>query len=428
MYASAFASGFRTAFVNFDMPGGKSQDMWFDGETLARQITDVCGFYKTPRVILVAHSKGGVDAQTAAVHFGAENLVERIITLSTPHFGSQLADIAYSTKGFALAELIGAHSSGCFSMQTGYMQRYRYNIDESPNNTSLIQTFSGNGTDAEFTRIWAGSLFLDRYGENDGVVTVKSSHNPKGENLGTLHFNHAQMGDGKFVWTFVDSAIRGYPQQTAIQASALPVCAPPAQIIKGGSLIKGINESFHVDGTVEYLNLCISLAGIEQPQHFRLFSPDGKKVLLTTQKSAAGTLWLCASVNHPQVGKWKLTAAQSRGAYCAFISLRGANVCHTFPEGTPTDQIGADLRILRTYADGYDVVGEYSIKNGIFMPDLPRLDNGIYNVEMNLTSELDDGSTFERTIISPIAQGNDVRELLAKATGNVHDRKGKRRR
>ncbi len=158
MYEKAFSNGFRTAFVSFDMPGGKSKDMWSNGEMLSQQLKDICAYYKTPRVIIVAHSKGGVDSQTAAVYFDAGNLVERTITLSTPHFGSQLADIAYSSAGFALAELIGAHSSGCFSMQTGYMRQYRSMTDESPLNTTPIFTFAGNGGDRNFTKMWASSL------------------------------------------------------------------------------------------------------------------------------------------------------------------------------------------------------------------------------------------------------------------------------
>jgi hypothetical protein len=430
MYADAFKSGCRTAFASFDIPGGKAQDMWANGEILARQISDACAYFNTPRLTIVSHSKGGVDAQTAAVHFGAANLVDRIITLSSPNWGSQLADLAYSSKGFALAELIGAHSPGCFSMQTCYMNRYRLMTDNSANNTIPILTFAGNGSDAEFTRIWAGSLYLDRFGENDGVVTVASAHNPKGEHMGTLHLNHSQMGSGRFVWQYIDSVLSGIAPENAVAASAVPYCTPPAQIIKGGRLNRGINDSFYVDSTIERLSICITLAGFPLPRNIRLSSPDGRRVPLFAKSPVNGSLCMHAAVEHPQVGKWKLRAEPGTGAYCAFISLSGGNVCRTCPEGLPPEKMGADFRILRTYTDGYDVVGEYSIKNGMFLPEPPKLENGVFNVEMNLTGELEDGSTFERTIISPLANGDDMREWLFHTERNKrsHSEKHRRRR
>lgn len=412
MYEKAYASGLRTAFISFDIPDGKSKDMWSNGEVLAQQITDICAYYKMPRVVIVAHSKGGVDAQTAAVYFGAGNLIERIITLSTPHWGSQLADIAYSSAGFALAELVKAHSPGCFAMQTGYMSQYRNMTDENPENIMPIHTFAGNGGDKEFSKIWAGSLMLDRFGENDGVVTVQSANNPKGEHLGTLHLNHAQMGEGQFIWSHLEPAISGTTVIEAVPVSAVPYCAPPAQILKGGRLEKGVNESFHVDGTVENLSISITVAGNTLPKYFILKAPDGIKVPLAAKRTANGIVRLRAAVHSPKVGRWKLTASSAHGAYCALLSLYGKNICYAFPEGVAEERVGADLRILRTYADGYDVVGEYSYKNGMFLPEPPSLENGLYNLEMNLRGELDDGSTFERTLIRPLAEGRDLRELL----------------
>lgn len=412
MYEKAYRNGFRTAFANFDIPDGKSKDMWSNGEVLAKQITDICAYYKTPRVVIVAHSKGGVDAQTAAVYFGAGNLIERIITLSTPHWGSQLADIAYSSAGFALAELIKAHSPGCFAMQTGYMSQYRSMTDESHDNIAPIYTFAGNGGDKEFSKIWAGSLMLDRYGENDGVVTVQSAHNPKGEHLGTLHLNHEQMGGGEFVWSHLEPAISGTTVIEAVPASAVPYCAPPAQILKGGRLEKGVNESFNVDSAVEDLSISITIAGSTLPKHFSLKAPDGIKVHLAAKRTADGVVRLRAAVHSPKVGRWKLTASSAHGAYCALLSLHGKNISCSCPECAAQESIGADLRILRTYSDGYDVVGEYSYKNGMLLPEPPNLENGLYNLEMNLRGELDDGSTFERTLIRPLTQGHDIRELL----------------
>ncbi len=266
-------------------------------------------------------------------------------------------------------------------------------------------------------------LILDRFGENDGVVTVESAHNPKGEHLGTLHFNHAQMGDGEFIWRYLEPAIEGRPELEAVPASTVPYCTPPAQILRGGRLEKGVNESFHIDGTVEDLSVSITIAGNIAPKYFILISPSGAKSPLSAKRTANGVIQLRTSLHAPEKGRWKLKAAQGNGAYCAIISMHGSKVCCSCPDNAVPDHIGVDLRILRTYVDGYDVVGEYSYKDGMFLPQPPRLENGVYNIEMNLSGLLDDGSTFERTLIRPLAEGNNLQELLkqtAKKTYRKH--------
>lgn len=416
MYESAYFSGFRTAFVSFNLPGKQSQDMWSNGKILARQLADICSYYHVPRVVIVAHSKGGVDAQTAAVNFDAAGIIDSIVTLSTPHWGSQLADIAYSTAGWPFAELIREHSPGCFAMQTGCMREFRRMIDKRPQNITTIKTFAGNGGTDEFSRMWAGSLMLDRYGENDGVVTVKSAHNPKGEHLGTFHFNHAQMGDGHFIWPHLEPVLEGTAQEPVVAASASPSGLTPicsAHIIKGGQLEKGVNESFNVDGTVESFIVAISLAGGTQPIRFVLTAPDGHKTALAIKRNLNGVIMQHATVEKPQVGKWKLTVQPSKGAYYALISLRGKDVFCACPKTAVPGKIRADLRILRTYTDGYDVVGEYSFKNGMELPVTPKLSNGIYTAEMRLTGELDDGSTYERSLIRPFTEGDNLNETLS---------------
>lgn len=412
MYESAYSSGYRTAFVSFSLPNQQSQDMWSNGETLARELTDICSYYHVPRVVIVAHSKGGVDAQTSAVYFGASRIIDSIITLSTPHWGSQLADIAYSSAGWPFAELIKAHSPGCFSMQTGYMREFRGMTDVKPENITPVKTFAGNGGADEFTKTWAGSLLLDRYGENDGVVTVESAHNPSGEHLGTFHLNHAQMGSGNSIWPHLGPVLDGVSQEPYVAASATPCRIESAHIIKGGRLEKGVNESFFVDSTVENFTVTITLAGGTQQKNFIIKAPNGQKALLVAKRGKDGVLILHAAVRKPQVGKWKITAQSGKGAYYALINLRGNDVFCACPKEAAHCNTKADLRILKTYVDGYDVVGEYSFNNGMELPHVPEFSNGVYTAEMRLYGELDDGSTYERSLIRPFAQGNNPREML----------------
>jgi hypothetical protein len=420
MYVSAYSSGFRTAFVSFPKPDNLAQDMWRDGEMLARQLRDICSYFNVQSVVIAAHSKGGVDSQTAAVHFGAADCIDNIITLSTPHHGSQLADIAYSTVGWPLAELLNAHSPGCYSMQTGYMRAFRNLTDESPKNTVPIKTFAGNGGENDPWRIIVGSLILSRFGENDGVVTVESAHNPKGTHMGTLHLNHSQMADGRYVWSYLDSVLEGEPLEPAVAVFAPSFSSTPAQIIKGGEIGSGVNECFWIDSTVESFKITIIIAGGGIHRRFAVLAPDGRKSILTPVKKDVFTYILKATVSKPQVGKWKLLSRGGNGAYCAVISLFGKNVFAVRPENTVNDKLGADMRILRTYIDGYDVVGEYSVKNGIELPEKPQFDKGIYNVEMNIKGELDDGSTYERTVLRPASCGGKITECENRAIVSKH--------
>ena len=59
------------------------------------------------KVNIVAHSKGGIDTQAALVEYGANRFVGNVITLATPHHGSNLADLSYSWWAGWLASILG---------------------------------------------------------------------------------------------------------------------------------------------------------------------------------------------------------------------------------------------------------------------------------------------------------------------------------
>jgi triacylglycerol esterase/lipase EstA (alpha/beta hydrolase family) len=85
MYACAYNSGYRTAFVNLRDADGIEGTMWTNGEVLRNQLQQICSYFGVSKVNLICHSKGGIDAQTAIVHSGAYPWVARVVTLSTPH-------------------------------------------------------------------------------------------------------------------------------------------------------------------------------------------------------------------------------------------------------------------------------------------------------------------------------------------------------
>jgi hypothetical protein len=432
LYENAYNSGFRTAFVSFGPQGEKPQDMWKNGELLARQLEDICAYYRVTRVTVIAHSKGGVDTQTAAVHCGAAAQIARIITLSTPHFGSQLADIAYSTAGWGVADIIRAHSPGCYCMQTGFMGAFRDVTDSSAQNTTPIFTFAGNGGADTPSRLQATALVLDRYGENDGIVTVKSAHNPKGQHLGTLRLNHAQMGDGAYIWPNLlrtlganalgnyalgTSALGNETQEAVVPAlavtpkPAMPTCHETAQIIRGGALQEGVNEGFCVDSTAESFTAHLLVAGATHPPRFTLIAPDGHKTSFSTKRYGNGNI-LYATIDKPQIGKWRLSAGKSEGAYTALIFLCGKSTFYISPKDASPNRVGAELRIIKTRHDGYEIVGEYSVKDITSLPAPPKLEKGVYNLEARFSGELEDGSSYERSLLRPFRPGGSLEAIL----------------
>ena len=81
------AAGWRVATINLE-PVYTSIDNYV--APLARRIDEVLAQSAAPRLILVGHSMGGLVARAYLQRYGADK-VARLVTLGTPHRGSELA-------------------------------------------------------------------------------------------------------------------------------------------------------------------------------------------------------------------------------------------------------------------------------------------------------------------------------------------------
>ena len=218
MYAIAYERGYRTAFVSLNANGERSpgNDMWVNGQTLARQIESIAGHYGVEYVHVVGHSKGGIDAQSAVVHYGADRRVRNIFTLSTPHQGSELADFAFTDEGRKLLELANLPfdiDGAVEVLKTDSMRNFRTQTDAKAA-TQSVRYFTAAGTDwgrpGVVLRL-SGPFINSQNGTNDGLVTVASTFLPDVPCASPLfvqpyhHFN-IHMGSNSFPW--IDAAIR----------------------------------------------------------------------------------------------------------------------------------------------------------------------------------------------------------------------------
>lgn len=70
---------------------------------LARRATEVCRACAVPKVIIIAHSMGGLVARAWRTRLNGQSQLARLVTIGTPHRGSQLARAA---AGHCAAEMI----------------------------------------------------------------------------------------------------------------------------------------------------------------------------------------------------------------------------------------------------------------------------------------------------------------------------------
>jgi len=189
MYTMAYNAGYRTAFVSL-APGGArnpAQDSYTQGITLSQQIMTITQHLNVPYVDIVAHSKGGIDTQ-AAIAFDMSRsapLVRYVTTLSSPHHGTQLANIICAlppslTQKFGIPQTPGLCGDAAKrgGLTTTSMQAFRQAVDPILA-TVPVTFFVASGTD------WQDTPSLQLPGKvlaaaepnnsNDGFVSVSSS-------------------------------------------------------------------------------------------------------------------------------------------------------------------------------------------------------------------------------------------------------------
>jgi len=184
----------------------------FRGKQLASQIGKILSESGASRVNIIAHSQGGLDARYALAAAGAAPQTASLSTISTPHFGTPIADKSLEMSGplgqkamALMLNLMGRAINGhtqdpdtmaaVKSLTVEYMTK-TFNPQYPNANDVYYQSWSavsGAGTqDRLKTMMLIGhTIISNASGPNDGVVPETSAH--WGEFQGTLQADHLDL-------------------------------------------------------------------------------------------------------------------------------------------------------------------------------------------------------------------------------------------
>lgn len=328
MYETAYDAGYQTAFIQLYDAGGDSADMWDNGELLAEKIDEISDHFDDRPITIVAYSKGGVDTQTALAKYGAWEKVDNVITLSSPHHGSQLADLAYSSWAGWLADLLGSQGDGTYSMQTGEMEEFRSTIEEEEHATSNdYYTLGGTGWSSGSASIKTGGLYLSQYGSNDGVVTAESSAVPGGEEIEVGDWNHTTIRTGDTFSVFEDYLSTNGSSNHAVDVDPIAKNDPSVnQLVRGGPLAGEGDNTVTIPVEEDVDDITFNLMTADTPERISLIDPSGKNVdvetetILNEEGYFPGAYHTVINQKLPDAGEWQLElSAETDSAYLVTV-------------------------------------------------------------------------------------------------------------
>lgn len=446
-YDAAYNAGYRTAFVQLKDADGTGGNMWTNGAKLAEVIKKVAKHYGVSKINIIAHSKGGIDTQTALVHYGAYPYVNVVHQLSTPNKGSELADLAYSNWAGWLADILGKKDDAVYSLQTSYMANFRSQTDHrSENGYTTTYMSAGTGDDGMFSATWFAHAVLP--GEDDGAVSVDSAFGlPYGIRSFTKNISHGQMAKASQTWNLVEpklkkatAALREQPNQVRKSKEKASATEESSFILRGGEVEDKVSETFFLESGIDKLNLDTMTSS--KDTKVTLISPSGKEYeadLSKTNRAEDEPPIFSDAVHHfievdePEAGEWTLEVEGEDDAFFMVAQIEGGEQARVkankkvFQQGDKAkisvelgnSEIDASMlqkaNVTRSLngkkASVLDQV-KFSIKGdeltGNFaVPTKP----GVYNLSFDVTGINEDGEPFTRSVNYNFAVTDEDGEL-----------------
>ncbi|WP_088345931.1 esterase/lipase family protein [Bacillus cereus] len=441
MYDYALKAGYQTVFIQlYDAAGKGSASQWDNGKLLAQKLEEIYNHFGK-KVNIVAHSKGGIDTQAALVEYGANRFVGNVITLATPHHGSNLADLSYSWWAGWLASILGQKDDGTYSLQIGEMAKFRSIIDNNPA-AKLNRYYTATGTSwgPTFSALSMGGLYLSSYGSNDGLVNEWSAKLSYGTHLFTdSRFDHDNIRKGSAVFARIEPYLRttnvGLPALVASSTSSNEnleqLNTTSNQNILGGELPQNqwIEQSISVDKKAEGI---VSVLTASSDVEVQMVSPKGKiyankDSAITTSEGESffnGATIRTFKFDKLEVGEWKIKmmAKQSKDAYLVvsdykdgapFVLQMPTKVKVNKPEyklkkSPVAPEMKGDLSItVRVVNKEGKLVSEFNelqnVNTNTFTGALKDIKQpGVYNVTMDIKGMNKEGKSYNRTIVKSV--------------------------
>lgn len=176
----------------------------------ARELVAAIDALPHPRIDLIAHSLGGLDARYALSHLGLARRVRSLVTVGTPHRGTPLADLALRGPLDWARRIIGALGMPMEALEwlgTGALATFNAQVVDVPDVRYACVVGGMHREDSVVPlALVAAHAYLRRVaGPNDGLVPIASQY--WGETLAEIEADHfAQIGWRVDVRTTFDAA------------------------------------------------------------------------------------------------------------------------------------------------------------------------------------------------------------------------------
>ncbi len=167
-------------------------------EERARELVECIEAVEAPRVNVVAHSMGGLDARFAISRLGLGSKVASLTTIGAPHRGTPIADLGSALeKWFGLGralEAMGVRIDAVGALTLKRMEAFNRSVPDVRGVTYGSVVGAVNRKRQVNPLLLPGYLYLkERAGENDGMVPASSQE--WGEVLFRIAADHwAQIG------------------------------------------------------------------------------------------------------------------------------------------------------------------------------------------------------------------------------------------
>ncbi|MGN4128168.1 esterase/lipase family protein [Lysinibacillus sphaericus] len=428
MYTKAYEAGYQTVFLQlYDAAGEGSYSQYDNGKLLASMLKEISQHFNGKKLNIIAHSKGGPDTQAALVLNDAHSYVGRVFTLGSPHYGSELADLAYSWWAGWLASLLGEKDDGTYSLQVGEMEHFRSLIDNHPNVIkNHYYTIAGTNTGPFLSALWMGGQYLS--GPNDGLVKETSTKLSYGTHLFTdTSLDHDRIRMGSAVFSRLEQYLQSASTAHIVENNEYFSQSDTFQELDASHYFYGgkvqssndVTHSFYVDATLDNVKLWTGLTS----DKIELLSPSGKKYTNQTIKSMEEASFFNGVVPHTftdvisEKGEWKLNISTQAGdnAYLLAVQHGGPSLIKvsiptvaletnniiTIQANQQLQKLTFDVRVLDP--TGKDIASSLQIQKvnqQNFMVNFPEnKKSGVYNITLNISGETLQGEPYNRTIV-----------------------------